>query len=453
MNPKPSERPMCQTGTWVRGSASPSPSDGGHQRERKEPPSFFIERLLGVWSGSGSSGRKLEDRDPEPRPVAVPDLPTTRFRSTPGTTTTSSSSSPVTSSGSYIECLEFGEDEKEPAGPGSRSPGRAPLLTTHSTTPLPPAPPPLRTTVQMPPSCGEDFRDFRTYSSANAIASWLYQKQHQQHQHQHQHQHGTSRTIREWQLRQLDLDAVPKEAPYGGALYGSKITKRYRKQNRDRKPRQAYTAVQLERLEEEFKKDIYVSISKRSELSRCLNLTDTQVKTWFQNRRTKFKKQTHSRSKMLERTMHARMQHADSMRRWLLQPPFGGGGGGGGAGDGSFQVVPTGMIYIPRTGHAHASLATLVPPRLPPARYMALAGSYYSGSPQHPPQRALPTLLIGASVVAAAAAAAAAAATADEPVATSHHLLRPNQSHLAAAVECAGPPEPPKVSPSPDTTH
>ncbi|XP_058063358.1 homeobox protein php-3 [Anopheles bellator] len=418
MNPKP------QTGPWVRGSVSPSASDGGHQLERKEPPSFFIERLLGVWSGSGSTAsvepdgrRKLEDHDPKPRP--------TTFRTTPGTTT-SSASSPATSC-SYIECLEFGEDEKELPGPGSQSPGRSAPLTTHSTAPLTPVP---RTTVQLPPSCGEDFRDFRTYSSANAIASWLYQKQ------QHHQQHSTSRTIREWQLRQLDLDAVPKEAPYGGALYGSKITtKRYRKQNRDRKPRQAYTAVQLERLEEEFKKDIYVSISKRSELSRCLNLTDTQVKTWFQNRRTKFKKQTHSRSKMLERTMHhARMQHADSMRRWLLQPPFGGGGpgpgGGGPGGDGSFQVVPTGMIYIPRTGHSHASLTTLVPPRLPPARYMALAGSYYSGSTQHPPQRALPTLLIGASVVAAAAAAATTA----------------NQSHLTA-------PETPEVSPSPDTTH
>ncbi|PVD36020.1 hypothetical protein C0Q70_02990 [Pomacea canaliculata] len=59
----------------------------------------------------------------------------------------------------------------------------------------------------------------------------------------------------------------------------------------DRKPRQAYSSTQLERLEEEFKKDRYLSVSKRVELSKDLSLTETQIKTWFQNRRTKWKKQ------------------------------------------------------------------------------------------------------------------------------------------------------------------
>lgn len=60
--------------------------------------------------------------------------------------------------------------------------------------------------------------------------------------------------------------------------------KRSRKPGIDRKPRQAYSAKQLERLENEFKQDKYLSVSKRMELSKLLNLTEVQIKTWFQNR-------------------------------------------------------------------------------------------------------------------------------------------------------------------------
>lgn len=77
--------------------------------------------------------------------------------------------------------------------------------------------------------------------------------------------------------------------------------KRSRKPGVDRKPRQAYSAKQLERLESEFKQDKYLSVSKRMELSKCLNLTEVQIKTWFQNRRTKWKKQLTSRLKIAQR--------------------------------------------------------------------------------------------------------------------------------------------------------
>ncbi|KAG8320707.1 Homeobox protein ceh-19 [Homalodisca vitripennis] len=77
--------------------------------------------------------------------------------------------------------------------------------------------------------------------------------------------------------------------------------RRSRKPGIDRKPRQAYSAKQLERLEAEFKEDKYLSVSKRVELSKALNLTEVQIKTWFQNRRTKWKKQLASRLKMAQR--------------------------------------------------------------------------------------------------------------------------------------------------------
>lgn len=76
---------------------------------------------------------------------------------------------------------------------------------------------------------------------------------------------------------------------------------RMRKSGIDRKPRQAYSQQQLEKLESEFKQDKYLSVSKRLELSKCLNLTEVQIKTWFQNRRTKWKKQLTSRLKIAQR--------------------------------------------------------------------------------------------------------------------------------------------------------
>ncbi|XP_055617824.1 homeobox protein DLX-2 [Toxorhynchites rutilus septentrionalis] len=80
-----------------------------------------------------------------------------------------------------------------------------------------------------------------------------------------------------------------------------KLNIKRRKQGTDRKPRQAYSAKQLERLEGEFKQDKYLSVSKRLELSKCLSLTEVQIKTWFQNRRTKWKKQLTSRLKIAHR--------------------------------------------------------------------------------------------------------------------------------------------------------
>ncbi|XP_059052776.1 homeobox protein ceh-19-like isoform X2 [Achroia grisella] len=84
-------------------------------------------------------------------------------------------------------------------------------------------------------------------------------------------------------------------------FYDDKSNRRPRRVGPERKPRQAYSAKQLERLEAEFKLDKYLSVSKRMELSKALGLTEVQIKTWFQNRRTKWKKQLTSRLKIAQR--------------------------------------------------------------------------------------------------------------------------------------------------------
>ncbi|XP_026882147.1 barH-like 2 homeobox protein [Electrophorus electricus] len=64
---------------------------------------------------------------------------------------------------------------------------------------------------------------------------------------------------------------------------------------RTKKPRKARTAFsdhQLNQLERSFERQKYLSVQDRMDLAAALNLTDTQVKTWYQNRRTKWKRQT-----------------------------------------------------------------------------------------------------------------------------------------------------------------
>lgn len=58
-----------------------------------------------------------------------------------------------------------------------------------------------------------------------------------------------------------------------------------------RKLRTVFTEKQLEGLESKFVEKKYLSVPDRMELASRLELSETQVKTWFQNRRMKCKKQ------------------------------------------------------------------------------------------------------------------------------------------------------------------
>ncbi|PIO64251.1 homeobox domain protein, partial [Teladorsagia circumcincta] len=61
-------------------------------------------------------------------------------------------------------------------------------------------------------------------------------------------------------------------------------------QNKTRRARTAFTYEQLVALENKFKTSRYLSVCERLNLAIQLHLTETQVKIWFQNRRTKWKK-------------------------------------------------------------------------------------------------------------------------------------------------------------------
>lgn len=87
-------------------------------------------------------------------------------------------------------------------------------------------------------------------------------------------------------------EATPAEAPGGEAL-GSSESETEQLTPRQKKPRRSrtiFTELQLMGLEKKFQKQKYLSTPDRLDLAQSLGLTQLQVKTWYQNRRMKWKK-------------------------------------------------------------------------------------------------------------------------------------------------------------------
>uniref|UniRef100_A0A1I7W731 Homeobox domain-containing protein n=1 Tax=Heterorhabditis bacteriophora TaxID=37862 RepID=A0A1I7W731_HETBA len=72
-----------------------------------------------------------------------------------------------------------------------------------------------------------------------------------------------------------------------------------RSQQHRRKPRVLFTQHQVNELEEQFKKQRYVTARDREQLAATLGLSPTQVKIWFQNRRYKCKRLAQDRTLQL----------------------------------------------------------------------------------------------------------------------------------------------------------
>lgn len=93
-----------------------------------------------------------------------------------------------------------------------------------------------------------------------------------------------------------------------------------------KRARTIFTTDQLERMEREFHKQQYVVGHERMYLANALNLTEAQVKVWFQNRRIKWRKQ-HMLSEQTR--LNTLADHNSGS---------GGGGGGGGLGINSSEI-------------------------------------------------------------------------------------------------------------------
>lgn len=104
-----------------------------------------------------------------------------------------------------------------------------------------------------------------------------------------------SKQVRQRKRRPADAEpAHSKQTSGGGQLAEQMEETSLQQQQQQLKPRRARTAFtyeQISALEQKFKSTRYLSVFERSNLAASLKLTETQVKIWFQNRRTKWKKQ------------------------------------------------------------------------------------------------------------------------------------------------------------------
>lgn len=86
-----------------------------------------------------------------------------------------------------------------------------------------------------------------------------------------------------------------------------------------KKPRTSFSRMTIIELEKRFDRQKYLASSERTSLAKSLKISDSQVKTWFQNRRTKWRRQA-AEEKELERQAASRMVHVVSAINGFTAP-------------------------------------------------------------------------------------------------------------------------------------
>ncbi|XP_061438954.1 T-cell leukemia homeobox protein 2 [Rhineura floridana] len=89
-----------------------------------------------------------------------------------------------------------------------------------------------------------------------------------------------------------------------------------------KKPRTSFSRAQICELEKRFHRQKYLASAERAALAKALKMTDAQVKTWFQNRRTKWRRQTAEEREAERQQANRLMLHLqhEAIQKSLGQP-------------------------------------------------------------------------------------------------------------------------------------
>ncbi|PRD23716.1 UNVERIFIED_CONTAM: Homeobox protein CHOX-CAD [Trichonephila clavipes] len=79
------------------------------------------------------------------------------------------------------------------------------------------------------------------------------------------------------------------------------------------KYRIVYTDLQRLELEKEFHYSRYITIRRKMELASFLNLSERQIKIWFQNRRAKERRQMKKKEEMMRKSKNVQVYQPSTL--------------------------------------------------------------------------------------------------------------------------------------------